>query len=56
MVKGLEKLTKILLKKLDFKDIKSPIKFRDIQKIEENNFISISVFRYESKEKYPIYV
>ena len=43
-------------KRLDFKDIKFPVKIRDIHKIWKNNSISISVFGYENKEKYPIYV
>ena len=41
--------------KLDDKDIKSPIKIRDI-KIEKMNCIRISVFGYKKKEKYPLYV
>ena len=51
----LQKLTKILLKKLDFKDI-FPVKIRDIYKIEKKNLISISAFGDENKEKRPIYV
>ena len=43
-------------KKLDFKEIKFPVKIRDIHKIEEKNSICISVFTYENKEKHPIYV
>ena len=43
-------------KKLDFKDIKFPVKIRDIHKIEKNNSIGIKVFGYENKEKHPIYV
>ena len=44
-------------KRLDFKNIKFPVKIRDIQKIEKKNFIQdISVFGYENKEKHPIYV
>ena len=45
------KFDKDFIKRLDFKDIKFPVKFRDIHKIEENNSISISVFGYEKKEK-----
>ena len=47
-----------LSKRLDFKDIKFPVKTRDIHihKIEKNNFIRSSVFGYENKEKHPIYV
>ena len=39
-------------KRLDFKDIKFPIKTRGIHKIEESNYISISVCRYENKNTY----
>ena len=43
--------------RLEFKSIKFPVKIRDIHKIEKKkNFIGISVFGYENKEKYPIYV
>ena len=39
---------KDLVKKLDFKDIKLPVKVSDIYKIEKKrNSISISVFSYE---------
>ena len=38
------------IKKLDFKDIKFPVKVRDMHKIEKKNPISISVFGYENKE------
>ena len=41
-------------KRIDFKDIKSPVKTRDFHKIEKNNSTGISVFCYESKVKYPI--
>ena len=50
------KADKDFAKKLDLKDIKFPIKTRDIHKIEKKNSISISVFSYEIKEKHPIYV
>ena len=43
-------------RKLYFKDIKLPVKIRDIQKIEKKNCIRICVFGYENKEKHPIYV
>ena len=42
--------------KLDFKDLIFQVKIRDIYKIEQNNYIGISVFGYENKEKHPIYV
>ena len=50
------KADKDFAKKLDFKDIKFPVKIRAIHKIEEKYSIGISVFGYENKEKYPIYV
>ena len=45
-------------KKLDFRDIKFPVKTREIHKIKKNklNSIGISVYGYENKVKYPIYV
>ena len=46
-----------IVKKLDFEDIKFPIKVRDIHKIEKKkNSIGISAFGYDSKEKQPIYI
>ena len=45
-----------MAEKLDFKDIKFPIKIRDIHKTEKKNYIGISAFGYENKEKHPIYV
>ena len=50
------KADKGLAKRHDFKDIKVPVKPRDIHKIEEKNSIAISVFGYENKVKYPIHV
>ena len=41
-------------KKLYFKDIKFPVKVRDIHKIKKKNSIGISVFGYENKEKHSI--
>ena len=50
------KADKDFAKRLGFKDIKFPVKIRDIHKIEKKNSIGISVFGYENKVKYPIYV
>ena len=52
------KADKDFAKRLDIINIKFPVKIRDIHKIEKKNSIgiSISVFSYENKEKYPIYV
>ena len=44
------KTDKDFAKKLDFKDIKLPVKIRDIQKF------NISVFGYENKERHLIYL
>ena len=56
---NLKRITKAdidFAKKINFKDIKFPVKVRRIQNIEINNSISISVFGYENKEKHPIYI
>ena len=50
------KADKDFAKKLDFKDIKFPVKVRDIHKIGKKNSIDISVFGYENEEKHPICV
>ena len=50
------KADKDFAKKLDFKNIKFPVKLRDIHKIEKKTSISFSVFGYENKKKHPIYV
>ena len=39
-------------KRFDFKDMKFPVKFRDLDKIKKKNSIDIG---YENKEKYLIY-
>ena len=51
-----KKADKDFNKKLDLKDIKLPVKIRDIHNIEKKNFIGISIFGYENTEKHPIYV
>ena len=43
-------------RELDFKDIRFPVKIRDIYKIEKRNFIGIINFGYKNKGKYLIYV
>ena len=53
----IRKSDKMFQSKVGFKDIKFPVKIKDICKIEKkNNYISISIFAYEKKEKYTIYV
>ena len=48
------KAGKDFAKRLDFKDIKFPVKIIDIHRIKRKNFINISI--YENKGKCPIYV
>ena len=50
------KVDKDFARVLYLKDIRFPVKIRDIYKIEKTNSIASSVFGYENKEKYPIYV
>ena len=44
------KAEKDLARKLDFKDIKFPVKIRDIHKIKKHNFITISVLIVKIRE------
>ena len=50
------KADKEFTKRLHFKDIEFPVEITDIHKIEKKNSISITIFSYENKEKYLIYV
>ena len=52
----IRKIGKLFKDKLDFEDIKFSVKIKDIHKIEKNNYIDISVFGYDNKIKYLIYV
>ena len=52
----IRKIEKLFEDELDVEDIKFPVKIKDIHKIEINNSIGISVFVYESKGKYSLYV
>ena len=52
----IKKVDKLYGDKSDFKDIKFPVKVRDIRKVEKKNSIGISVFGHENKKKYPIYL
>ena len=54
--KRIAKADKDFARRLDFREIKFPVKTREIYKIEKKNSIGISVFGYENKEKHPIYV
>ena len=51
----IRKFIKICGDKLNFKDIKFPVRVGDIHKIDKKNSVSINVFRYENKKKYPVY-
>ena len=56
---NLRKITKAdkdFAKKHDFEDIKFQSKLETFTKLQKNFFINISIFRYENREKYPIYV
>ena len=50
------KADKGLSKRLDFNDKNFPVKTSDIYTVEKKSFIGISVFGYENKKQYPIYV
>ena len=52
----IRKSDKLFGDELDFEDIKFPVKIKDIHKIGKKNSTGISVFGYENKVKYPIYV
>ena len=52
----IRKIEKLFEDELDVEDIKFPVKIKDIHKIEINNSIGITVFVYESKGKYSLYV
>ena len=48
------KADKDFAKRLDFKEMKFPVKTKDIHKTEKKNSIGVSVFGYENEEKFPI--
>ena len=50
------KTGKDFAKRINFKDIKFPVKIKDTSKIVKKSSIVISAFGYENEEKYPIYV
>ena len=50
------KADKNSVKKLDFKDMKLPVKVRNKQTIEQKNSIDTSIFGYEKKEKHRTYL
>ena len=52
----IKKTDKQYINKLDYSGIEFPVNVKHYNKIEKQNNINISVFGYEDKEPYPIYV
>ena len=52
----IKKVDKPYIEKLDYSGIEFPVNAKHYNKIEKQNSINISVFGYENKETYPIYV
>ena len=52
----IKKIDKQYIDKLDYSGIKFPVTINQYNKIEKQNNINISVFGYENKQPYPIYV
>ena len=52
----IKKVDKPYIEKLDYSNIDFPVSVKHYNKIEKQNSINISVFGYENKEPYPIYV
>ena len=52
----IKKTDKQYVDKLDYSNIDFPVSVKHYNKIEKQNSINISVFGYENKEPYPIYV
>ena len=50
------KADKLFGDELDFEDIQFPVKVKKIHKIKKENSLCISIFGYENKVRYPIYV
>ena len=50
IIKKIPNADKDFPKKLDFKDIKCPVKVRDIHKIKKKNSIGIIIFSYEIRK------
>ena len=48
----IQRVERLFGDELDFKVRKFPVKIKDFHKIDKNNYISISVFGYETKVKY----
>ena len=52
----IKKTDKQYIKKLDYSSIEFPVTVKQINKIEKQNNISINLFGYEEKQKFPIYI
>ena len=52
----IKKTDKQYVEKLDYSNIEFPVSVKHYNKIEKQNSINISVFGYEDKQPYPIYV
>ena len=52
----IKNVDKEFAKKLDYSNVKFPVSLKDINKIEKQNQINISVFGYESKRLFPLRV
>ena len=52
----IKKTDKQYIEKLDYSSIKFPVTVKHINKIEKQNNISINLFGYEEKQKFPIYI
>ena len=50
------KIDEILADKLDFEDIKVPVKIKDAYKIGKKEFYRYCIFDCENKKKHPIYI
>ena len=52
----IKKVDKPYIEKLDYSSVEFPVSVKHYNKIEKQNSINISVFGYEDKQPYPIYV
>ena len=52
----IKKTDKQYIKKLDYSSIEFPVTVKQINKIEKQNNISINLFGYEEKQKFPTYI
>ena len=52
----IKKMDKAYIDKLNYTEIEFPVTVKQINKIEKQNNISINLFGYEEKQKFPIYI